>query len=107
MLDGSSEESAARWVVTGRFDDRSVAVTAHGSRWRRWDLTRMSALGDPIEGDGAWSSTVALTSVGGRPVLVSGHHAIGVRDLDTGEPLYAPVATTSLVHLLRVARWDG
>lgn len=107
MLDGSSGESSARWVIAGRFGARSVAVSAHDARWRRWDLTTMSAMGDPIAGDRAWSSAVALTSIGERPVLVSGHESICVRDLDTGELLHAPAESQSLVHLLRVARWDG
>jgi WD40 repeat protein len=66
----------------------------------------MSAVGDPIAGDGAWSTAVAVTTVGDRPVLVSGHESVCVRDLDTGELLHAPAETKSLVHLLRVARWD-
>jgi WD40 repeat protein len=107
MLDGSSPESSARWVVAGRFGARTMAVSGHGTRWRRWDLTTMSAVGDPIAGDGAWSTAVAVTTVGDRPVLVSGYKSICVRDLDTGDLLRAPAETTSLVHLLRVARWDG
>jgi hypothetical protein len=106
MLAGSSQESSARWVVAGQFGARSLAVSGHGTRWRRWDLATMSAVGDPIAGDGAWSTSVALTTVGERPVLVSGHKSICVRDLDTGELLGAPAETTSLVHLLRAARWD-
>lgn len=106
MLDGSSAESSAKWVVAGRFGARSVAVSGHGTRWRRWDLATMSAVGDPIAGDGAWSTAVALTTVGDRPVLVSGHTSICVRDLDTGELLRAPAESPSPVHLLRVARWD-
>jgi len=42
----------------------------------------MSAVGDPIAGDGAWPTAVAVTTVGGRPVLVSGHKSIFVRVWD-------------------------
>lgn len=78
MLDGSSEELSASWVIAGRLGARPVAVSGHKARWRRWDPTTMSALGDPIEGNRAWSSAIALATVGDRPVLVSG--------LSTGTP---------------------
>ncbi len=67
----------------------------------------MGALGDPIAGVGAWSSAVAVAMLGGRPVLVSGHTSVCVRDLGTGELLHEPAECASMVQLLRVARWQG